>query len=103
MPTDHVTIQEDHLHLLRELASRSLTFNADGAIVGVPAGFDRDQVELAFTDPPRILTFHEAWGQAKELPGYNKGAWNQQWSTYTKTEIRKPINEWLALVYGPGR
>jgi len=53
---DRVTVQAKHLQLLRELASRSLAFTGSGALVSVPAGFDRDEVERALTDPEIDVT-----------------------------------------------
>jgi hypothetical protein len=104
---DSVLVQANYLKLLRELASRSLTFSEKGAVVDVPAGFDREEVERALADPelldPNMLTFHEAWGEAKDQAGYDKHAWNRQWETYTKTTVRKTLADWRAIVYGARR
>ena len=42
---------KNQLNLLRELAARSLVFDADGTLVGVPAGFDLQEVGLALAQP----------------------------------------------------
>jgi hypothetical protein len=45
----HAVISKEHLALLRELASRSLTFSTTASIVEVPPGYDRNKVVAAFT------------------------------------------------------
>lgn len=111
MPED-VLVSAKHLQLLRELASRSLTFTRRGYLIGVPAGFDRDDVESALTQPELnldtpddpLLYWPEAERLNSEQAGYDKSAWSRMREAYKGSAAdRKRLSEWLEIVYPHSR
>jgi hypothetical protein len=47
-------------------------------------------------DDVTLLTFHEAWGLAKERPDYHKPDWNR--TSHTRANETHVMMEWLILV-----
>jgi hypothetical protein len=106
--SDDVHIHAKHLQLLRELASRSLTFDDRGSLTHVPAGFDLGEVERAMTQPELdmgtpeepTMSFVYAWTAAMDRADYDPDAWRRKMET-RPGRTRKTLDAWCEFVYAP--
>lgn len=94
-----VSGRQETMRQLQEMRGRAEAAEAELADMRNTLEHTRERLRAELgEDEDRALTYHQAWGEAKELAGYDKAAWNRKQSA-GEAIAAWSLDEWLSFVY----